>query len=105
MIPNKLKTVVAGLCLATLLTTIAVAPALANRGPCGPRKDILAHLSKRFTETRRAIGLASERVMMELFVSKKGSWTILMSTAKGTSCIVAAGRAWQQTLVPPGPEA
>jgi hypothetical protein len=75
-------------------------PALASaQAVCGPRDSIVSTLGDKYQESRQALGLVGQdgRGVMELFVSKKGSWTMLMTYAKGSSCIVAAGQAWEHT--------
>jgi predicted methyltransferase len=78
----------------------AALPALASaQAVCGPRESIVSTLGDKYQESRQALGLVGQdgRGVMELFVSKKGSWTMLMTYAKGSTCIVAAGQAWEHT--------
>lgn len=60
-------------------------------GMCGLRKDVVDLLWKQFQEEQEEISLASEFELFELFVSEKGTWSILRTTAIGTSCVVKAG--------------
>ncbi len=42
-------------------------------------------------------GLANAgKAMFELFVSEKGSWTVVVSEPNGSSCILVSGESWQQ---------
>jgi hypothetical protein len=59
-------------------------------------------LSKRYNETRRGFGLSSPMQMLELFASEKGTWTALITTPDGRSCIVASGDAWTEVKPLPG---
>ena len=61
---------------------------------CGKRTQMVKTLDKRFKEARFAMGLASNINLLEVFISKKGTWTILSTRANGTACIVAAGKSW-----------
>ncbi len=61
---------------------------------CGNRDVMVNTLDKRFKENRFAMGLSSSVSLLELFVSKNGTWTILTTRANGTTCIVAAGKSW-----------
>ncbi len=70
---------------------------------CVPRDKAVEQLGKQFEERMSGRGLAAngER-MIELFVSKKGSWTVLASEPSGLSCIMASGESWQGIKVPVG---
>ncbi len=61
---------------------------------CGNRAKMVKTLDKRFKEARFAMGLASNINLFEVFISKKGTWTILSTRANGVACIVAAGKSW-----------
>jgi len=63
---------------------------------CGKRDKVVAFLADRYKEVRRAIGIVGNRGIMELFVSKKGTWTVLMTNTDKLSCIVAAGESFQR---------
>ncbi len=59
---------------------------------CAGREAVLAELVGRYGETRHAIGLAGTTAVMELFASTDtGSWTITVTSADGTTCILASG--------------
>jgi hypothetical protein len=63
---------------------------------CGERSTIVEYLKERYKETPRAVGVASSgKSVMEIYTSEKGSWTVLMTTAKGITCIMAAGHSWE----------
>lgn len=80
--------------LATVLSLIA-SPALAAQN-CAPRDTVLGHLSERFGEGRRAIGLVGQNQVMELFASSEtGTWTITVTLPDGRMCLVVAGQAFE----------
>lgn len=68
---------------------------------CGKHDDLVAALKQHFQEDRHAIGLAGNFGVVELFVSKAGSWTMLVTNPDGQTCIGAAGSAWQTTPAKP----
>jgi hypothetical protein len=68
-------------------------PALA--GPCAKHDEITKALGNKFGENRQSLGLAGGSQVFELFVSLRGSWTLVATDTMGKSCIVAAGEAWQ----------
>jgi hypothetical protein len=83
---------------AILLGAVAAGPtpARADAQVCGARNDILAELTKRYSEAPVAVGLSNSGVLVEVLSSDKGAtWTIIVSQPDGTSCLVAAGKEWQ----------
>ena len=52
--------------------------------------EMVKVLGERYREVPRAIGLASQSSIIEVFTSKAGTWTILLTKADGASCIVSA---------------
>ena len=63
---------------------------------CGKRNDILRQLDEKYGETRRSLGLAQGRGVVELYASDEtGSWTILLTNPQGTTCMMAAGEAFR----------
>ncbi len=82
-----------------ILTTALVGallslPSLAQT-VCGERGDFLRHLSGSYHERPAAISLVSDGAVLEVLTSEKGSWTIIVTRPDGTSCVVAAGEAWE----------
>ena len=63
-----------------------------NAAVCLSHKDIVSQLQSKFKEKRQAFGLINSGHMMEVFVSKTGSWTMVVTTANKMSCVVAAGQ-------------
>jgi len=71
----------------------------AQSGPqpnaCVPHDVAIDQLSKVFNEKVVGLGLGkNQQSVVELFVSSKGSWTILVTLTNGMSCIAAAGNNW-----------
>lgn len=77
----------------------------ANR-MCGNRSSLVEMLINKYNETPRALGLSSSnKLAMEIYVSEKGTWTVMMTTTSGITCIMAAGNSWQQVAITPsGPQ-
>jgi hypothetical protein len=76
-------------------TTHAVAQA--QFAMCGERAAIVAQLKTKYQESRQAVGLISNNGAAELYVSEKGTWTMLVTLASGKSCIIAAGHSWDSS--------
>lgn len=73
-------------------------PATAQRQlACGRREDMVKALLSQYRETPRAMGLANQTTVIEIFTSTSGTWTILLTRASGASCIVSAGEAWEES--------
>lgn len=59
---------------------------------CGPRDEVVASLSKRYQELPLAAGINKSGRLFEILVRRDGvSWTVLLTTPDGVSCIVDAG--------------
>lgn len=80
------------------LTVLALAPTLpaAAQMRCGQRDAIVRQLATRYGETQRSVGFQQGRGVVEIYVNAdSGSWTILLTTPEGMSCLMAAGEAFQ----------
>ena len=71
---------------------------------CGKHEQVVKVLTKKFKEQRTAIGLVSNKGVMELYVSKRGSWTALFTRPDGVACVMASGSAMETLKVALGPE-
>lgn len=71
----------------------------AQRMLCAERDMVLAQLSGRYGEQVRGMGLAPNNRIMEVFVSEEtGSWTITVTSADGTMCLMAAGQHFEAMI-------
>jgi len=76
------------------------APASAAGQPiCGAHDDVASGLEKKYAETPSARGLATAGMMIEVFSSPEGTFTIVATRPDGTSCLLAAGEAWHKLAV------
>jgi len=71
-------------------------PAMGQAAICGQQGDIKKILSERYKESQRAFGLVSDRGLVEVFTSENGTWSILMTSPTGRTCVIAAGHTWQE---------
>ena len=85
-----------------VLFFVAVSSASAQNF-CATRKEVIERLWNRWQELLTANGLAINNKLVELFVSKEGSWTIIISDPSGRSCVASAGQSWtpREPRVPP----
>jgi hypothetical protein len=63
---------------------------------CAKHKQLVGLLAKKYQENPVAMGTVNSDRYMQLFVSAKGTWTVLMTKADGEACIVAAGQNWEK---------
>lgn len=71
--------------------------ARAQQQNCAPRVAVVDRLAQTYGETRQSIGLATNNTVVEVFASvDSGTWTIVVTTPQGLSCLVAAGRSFEQ---------
>lgn len=62
---------------------------------CAPHEAHVDQLKGKYQETRIGLGLAGDGRVVELFISKSGTWSVLATRTDGVSCLVAAGQGWQ----------
>ena len=79
-----------------LFTAAAIAliatQASAQQNNCGPREQVVERLTTIYGETRHTIGVDQGGTILEWWGSvEKGTWTILLTTPEGLSCIANAG--------------
>ena len=80
---------------ALLFLVLAFAAGLAHaQESCLPRERLATQLEEKFAETPVFWGLTSKGFLMEVFASKSGSWTLVVTNAAGLSCVRGAGEAW-----------
>lgn len=66
---------------------------------CGSQAVIAAELRKSYGELPAAIGFDGTN-LLQLFLSDKGTWTLLRIPPSGPACIVSAGGSWEQNRIP-----
>jgi hypothetical protein len=76
----------------------AVAPANAQLPPCAPHDEMVSRLGETYQEKRHAYGVVGGQAILEVFVSDKGSWTIIVTRTSGDSCVLAAGTEWEDAV-------
>jgi len=63
---------------------------------CIPRDVLAERLNEQYDETRRSIGLNAQGNIVEVYAKDGGTWTIVLTTPNGLSCITAVGDYYQQ---------
>ena len=72
-----------------------------NASVCNSHEKFTTFLAKKYSEKRKAIGLVSNTGMMEVYVSEKGTWSILMTATNGITCLIAVGDHWEDVKPKP----
>jgi hypothetical protein len=87
-----------GAVVSLLIATLAATDVQAQQTGqvCDARKAILSEMKGSYSENPSAIGLASNGTVVEVLSSKDGTWTIIMTSPNGMSCLLAAGKFWQK---------
>ncbi|MEX0954239.1 MAG: hypothetical protein WDZ83_03390 [Rhizobiaceae bacterium] len=89
--------------LAVLATPFVITsyPAQTQSAPqnpaCGARSDVVASLGMQYLEKQQAVGVVDPDTVVEVFVSDRGSWTIVATDTQGMSCIVFYGEGWDNS--------
>lgn len=77
------------------LILLTPGPAL-GQARCNPRGEVLEYLGKKYKEVVVAGGVTNRGGLIEVLSEVGGgTWTIIISTPQGTSCIVAVGEGWR----------
>ncbi|MBA3447629.1 MAG: hypothetical protein H0T56_08460 [Pseudaminobacter sp.] len=81
------------------IATLMLAPAGAAlaSSPCAERGEIVKKLSDEYKENPQAVGIINPNAMVEIFISDKGTWTIIATGTDGKSCVISAGEGWEST--------
>ena len=88
--------VIGSIALSALTTSSATAQAI--DAFCGDHMEITSRLGKTYGESRAGFGLLDDGRMVEIFTSRQGTWSMLVTAPGGVTCLVASGEAWQ---IPP----
>ncbi|MEQ8897346.1 MAG: hypothetical protein RID23_09650 [Roseovarius sp.] len=62
---------------------------------CEPTERMTQKLSRQFGEELHSWGTRGPEQVMQVWTDKRGDWTMVVSYATGTSCIVAMGENWE----------
>jgi hypothetical protein len=81
-----------------LMLALAGAPTFAlAQANCADRQDLVDQLVSGYGEEFAGGGLQNARHIIEVWASdEEGTWTILMTTADGKSCVMASGTDWRK---------
>jgi hypothetical protein len=95
--------------MTSTIVATAILPATGSAAPtfCGVRGDVLMKLASDFREQPTSTALTSDGQLLEVLRSESGmTWSIILTSPDGLSCLVATGESWQDKLSRevPGPQ-
>ncbi len=82
----------------TMLKLLVLSPLLLvqlEAPACGTREVFVAILENDYGESSVALGLTRKGDLAEVYMSPDGSWTWMITSPDGTSCLVATGQSWE----------
>lgn len=87
-----------GILLATIIAP-ANAGATEQHQRCEERRTVLQYLSNEYSEKPVAMGVAENGGLIEVLTSNQGNtFTIIVTSPAGETCMVAAGADWQALI-------
>ena len=88
--------------MTVLLALLFLPFAVQAAGPvCGRHETVARRLAEDYGEVRTAIGLAGDRRLIEVYVSARGTFSIVVTSPDGRACLMAAGEGWERLPVRP----
>lgn len=92
-----MKTTMLKMTMALGIMVLAAQQLQAQGQNCAPRDEVVKRLAGTYGEVRRALGLARQGAVMEVFASdQSGSWTITVTLPNGITCLVASGQEYEE---------
>jgi hypothetical protein len=85
-----------GLAACSAAAAVLLSPSLAEAQMafCGNRSAMIDALKAKYKESRQALGIAGSNSVVELYISEAGTWTMLVTSPEGRTCVMAAGHSW-----------
>ena len=87
---------------AALMAVFLCAPAAAQN-ICAARDEVVQRLWDRWQEAQVALAVINDGKLLEIFVSERGSWTVIISDPNGRACVASAGQEWTVFSTPKAP--
>ena len=71
-------------------------PALAQ-SPCDRRDSVIDLLEQKYREAPVAAGVTHQGSLVEVLTDEKsGTWTIIVTSPQGTTCLIFSGDGWRR---------
>jgi hypothetical protein len=71
---------------------------------CNPDRDVLAKAAvQKYQEHQRVLALLDNGNVLEIYVSKQGTFSIMVTKADGSmTCVTGTGNSWREARSPQG---
>jgi hypothetical protein len=87
-------------CLTAVLWAAFSWPAQAQQNQCQPRGSMLSLFANKYKEAPIARGVTNLGGLLEVLSTKDGdTWTIILTSPKGTTCLVSSGTGWVRRAI------
>jgi hypothetical protein len=80
---------------ALVIASSLAAPTALAQSVCGSHKTVADALAKRYAETPISMGVTIGGAVVEIYASPEGTWTLLITQPNGVTCLIAAGKDWE----------
>lgn len=68
---------------------------------CNTRDSIIEQLGTKYSEKRVALGVTASGGLIEVLASRDGkTWTMIITSPSGMSCLIQAGEGWRNFEFP-----
>ena len=90
------KTLMLGAALAVFSSAAVAQSQNQSQNQCNTRDNVISLLSSKYKEAPVAVGVTNTGGLVEVLSTGDGNtWTIIVTTPQGMSCLVAAGEGWR----------
>ncbi len=98
---EEMKVSLRAILVSATAVAVLVAPGMAVAAPmaCSARTDVLTTLATNYHQQLSSMALTSDGRLLEILKSRDATtWSILITTPKGVSCVIAAGENWLELI-------
>ncbi len=90
------KTLLVGAALMVISSGAAAQNQPQGQNQCNTRDSVISLLASKYKEAPVALGVTNTGGLVEVLSTGDGNtWTIIVTTPQGMSCLVAAGEGWR----------
>jgi len=89
------------LLIAFVFALTLFAPAASAQPVCGSHNSVATNLEKSYSEAPVSMGMTLDGGVVEVYSSpSEGTWTMVITQPTGLSCLIAAGKDWENLPKP-----
>ncbi len=86
--------------IALIVGSFLLSPAALAQPVCGQHNSVSDNLKKSYSEAPVSMGLTPDGGVLEVFASKEGTWSMVVTQPSGISCLIAVGQSWENLPKP-----